>query len=652
VTIDLAAWLASKGIRPLATATVPAVQPTAGASSKPRAAAASDPVAQRRAPQRDDVLPLTLSMPIPSTSVLSLVPVVVGPVDVEEHGVWAAMAARGVRIAAVAVAWAESGVASGGLWLPASSPYAPPRDFESLSHWTGALCPEPVARLLAAGAPVISGPLVVAQQVLMRLGWPQPARWLDATTQLCTLNIDGELDEVAAWLTGAADLSAWSSLRGFTGVLMPRQPLGRAMRQALAMTRIALGVAARCGTGLGTLTEDAAWAVDQRINARGLPIDRKLIELVKNLAPTPHVVAKFAEVLAYACPDDRVRGSYRFVSQHTGRWSACEPALHNLRKTLLKPAKVQALIAALQEGRALPEGDLAELIGNLERPMFLAPPGMVFVVGDQKQAEPRGVFYFAEMLEVLEIMDRIDLYLEPSLQTALFGNAVASDHPDAGRRRTALKIVVIACGFGMGATKLNTYAMETFDFDFVKAGVDPTRAVGMYRSVFRKVQALWHALGAQSLEVVRSKKPIATAVGTFRFEDGNFLSELRSGRVITYPRAVVVPGKYGPVVEYWKGGPLRGKRVTAWGGILFQHAVTGTLRDVHAGHLIELDAAGLNPIGHTHDEAVSLVEASSGPAAVAAKGAIMSRAPAYLPGLRLRCVPHLSERLGVEGLRR
>jgi hypothetical protein len=79
--------------------------------------------------------------------------------------------------------------------------------------------------------------------------------------------------------------------------------------------------------------------------------------------------------------------------------------------------------------------------------------------------------------------------------------------------------------------------------------------------------------------------------------------------------------------------------------------VTGTLRDAHAGHLVELDAAGLNPVYHCHDEAAGLIDQDDGPAAVATMAEIMSRAPEYLPGLRLKCEPYLTRRLGVEGLR-
>lgn len=653
MSTDIASWLAAKGMRPLAATAAPVVVAPAPSPAVclPATVRRSPQAAQRQQRRPCDVLPLSLSMPIPSTTVLAFVPVVVSPVAVREHGVWVALAAPSLRVEAVAVACAEAGVVTSGLWLRPSSPYVPPTDLGSLAHWTGTACPEPVARLLAAGAPVIASPLAVAQQVLNDLDWGWPARWLDVQTQLCTVNLDGDLDEVAAWLTGTADLSAWSSLRSFNGIVRPEQPLAGAMRQAVAMTRLALGVAARCGTSVGTPAEDAAWAVHQIINARGLPIDRDLIERVQALDLAPHAVAKFGEIAAYACPDGRVRGAYRFVAQHTGRWSASEPALHNLRKTPDRTAEVQALIELVQAGER-PVGNVAELIGNLERPDFLAPLGETFVVGDQKQAEPRGVFYFAGLLPVLTLMDRIDLYLEPTLQQALFGDVVEVGHPDAKRRRTVLKIVVIACGFGMGAGKLRTYALESWGFDFSKAGVDPTRAVDVYRSVFHKVQELWRSLGSQSIEAVRSRQPISTPIGTFRWDGDDFCSQLRSGRVIRYPRAKIVDGTFGKVLEYWKGGPLRGKRVTAWGGILFQHAVTGTLRDVHASHLVALESLGLNPVGHTHDEAVCLVPAALGPAAVATMARVMCQAPAYLPGLRLRCEPYLSERLGVEGLRR
>lgn len=600
-------------------------------------------------PQRD-VLTLITAMPCPSVPVVAVQPIVVSPIDPHEHGLWPALLHPDRNIRAVAMAWAEGGVVISGVWLPEGVTL----NLGTVTCWSGTACPEPVARLLAAGAPVIASSLPLAQHSLRRLGWPEPGLWLDTGVQLAASNLGCELDEAAAWLLGATDVAAvaaWSPLRGFTGCMGADQQLADAVRQALVVTRIGLGTAARCGAGLDTPDEEAAWVADQAINARGLPFDRGLIVQVRALASSPHMVAKFNEVEVYACSDDRVRGVYGFLDQFTGRWNASRPALHNLCKMQLTVEEVQALLECVQADEK-PVGDLGELLGNLHRPMFLAPPGHVFVVGDQAQAEPRGVFYFAGLIPVLEIMDRQDLYLDPTLQKPLFGDAVAADHPDAGRRRKVLKIVVIACGFGMGAKKLMQYALESWGFDFSKAGVDPARAVGVYRHVFAKVCQIWCDLGAMSIEAVTSGRMITTPVGRFHFVDGDLLSELHSGRVIVYPRATVVKGQYGPVFEYWKGGPLRGKRGTAWGGILFQHAVTGTLRDVHAGHLVRMEDAGLNPVGHTHDEAVCLVRAEQGEAAVAAVAQIMGRAPPYLAGLRLKCAPYLSERLGIEGLRR
>jgi hypothetical protein len=671
MSTDVNAWLAQKGIKPIAAVATPTVLPSAPIQSPVQRPALAAP--QRHNRRADDALALALTMPIPSDTLLSIQPVVVSPVDATEHGSWAAISSPSMSVKAIAISLAEMGVVTSGVWLPTSSPYSPPTDLGTLIHWKGDVCPEPVSRLLAAGAPVISAPVVVAQQALFHLEWPWPARWLDVAVQMCTKNVDGEIDEVAAWLAGATDLNyiqKWSPLRDYTGIVLPRAPMVDAIRKAVAMTRLALGVASVCGTSLGSDREEAAWKADQMINARGIPIDRTLILGVQGLGQESHIIQKFSEVQLYACNDDRVRGAFRFVGQHTGRWTAQEPALHNLRKTLLETAEVQGLVETVRKGgiqwvqefydklvetlRAKDSsfpGSVGELLGNLERPMFCAPPGMVFVVGDQKQAEPRGVFYFAGLQKVLATMDERDLYLDPALQKSLFGDAVPVDHSDAKRRRNVLKIVVIACGYGMGGDMLRKYALDGWGFDFEKSGIDPANAVDAYRRVFRKVKELWYSIGTYSRDAIKHETTIKTDVGTFEFSDGDLLFHLRSGRTIVYPKATVVDGDMGKVVEYWKGGPLRGNRDTAWGGTLFQHSVTGTLRDAHAGHLVELEAAGLNPVSHCHDEAVCLVPEGDGPAAVTAMAAIMSKSPAYLPGLPLKCKPYLTRRLGVEGLR-
>lgn len=648
MSIDVQSWLNSKGLRPLPPVDLPAVAPPQVASSpKPTSAAQRS---RKSGPQ--DVLHRTTSMSFPNQPIASLIPVLISPIDAREHGIWASMTASQAHVAAVASSYVEGTSVGTGLWLPASSPYSPPADLGPMARWTGDAVPEPLDRILSVGGPVMGAPLDTARMAVGQLRWKPPLRWLDARVQLCTVNLDGEFDEVAAFLSGSTDISAWSSLKGFTGIVGPQESLAEAIRKAVAMSRLALGVAAVCGCGLETPAEEEAWTTDQVINARGLPVDRTLVQRVLSLGLATNVTTKFSDVERYLCADGRVRGTYGFRGQRSGRWNSREPALHNHRKTT-SPALAQTGITQFLAGESLSAPDVADLVGNLERPIFCAPEGMTFVVGDQKQAEPRGVFYFAGLTDVLELMDRVDLYFDATLQQALFGDAVTKDHPDAVRRRMVLKIAIIACGFGMGAERLQKHAFEGWGFDLTKAGVDPARVIQVYRGVFAEVPGLWKELDRQSVEAVGRATSVPTAVGTFTYMDGGDLSlQLRSGRAIVYPRARLVRGEYGHFVEYWRGGPVRGKWKDIWGGTFLQNAVTGTLRDVHAGHLVTLNAAGLNPIGHCHDEAVGLVPATDGMAAVQAMGQIMSTAPDYLPGLRLRCTPHLTERLGAEGLRR
>lgn len=613
-------------------------------------------------------------MPLPTQPVVAAQAILYSPTA--ERGRWAASADPAADVLAIIVGISLPSGVTYGIWTPCASTVPTPADVPGLVRWHGPMCPVEISAALQAGAAVISAELTVLQASWCRLKWKFPRQWLDASVELAMVNRSAEWPEIAAWLDGAeacslterpvivptlsAAMGRWASLKGWTGVVGARVLTAEAIRGGLALLRVDLGVLAKTEMSERTALEDRAWCYDQVVNARGLPIDRVLAEALLAMGPSlglSNPFPKIHEVLKHVGEGDRLRGAYHFRDQFTGRWGSWEPNVHNLRKPRIPARRLSVLVRLVRRGhgpallRRRPAAEAAGLLEHLERCIIAAPSGMSFLVADQGQAEPRCLFTAAGLERVVAIMDQIDLYLHPELQQQMFGDVVAVGHPDAKRRRLALKIAIIACGFGMGADKLLSYASDTFGFDLQAQGVDPSRLVAVYRETFAAVPQLWKHMGAASVAAVNSRHSVAVPLGHFEMRDKDLHLVLASGRSIVYPEARVVPDRFkGRVLGYRRGGPLRGRLETAWGGILTQNAVTGTMRDVHAGHLIEMEQQGLAPCGHTHDDVVCLVADSQAAAGINQLGVIMSRGPVWMPALRLKAEAHRTKRLGAQDL--
>jgi hypothetical protein len=675
---DLDRWLADLGMPSLPALATPAVAAPVVRAQRPTASTQGGMHLARLGSLASPAFPL----------------VAVQAVMVSQHQhVWKALSDPEAQTAALAFAWSDGSCVRLGLWTPTAVSTVVPEGLGTVERWSGANMPPVVKSLVEQGADLIAHQPAVAQAVFAANGWAS-RRWVSPTVLLAEANKGADLDEVAAWLIGVRPtpltatngstgtlptlaklgtaravqdaVAAWHELRGWTGIIGFEADVERTVTLALIVARLNLAVGATFGTVLPTTLEERGWQLDQTINTIGLPFDRTALTAAVSLAHSrlplkkgvSPVTTKLREILEYGALDDAVHGAYVYAGQHHGRWNAAEPAIHNLARPTWSRAQVRAMWRALKSGRLtrcasrIPEKVIEQVVVNLERGVFVAPPGYVFVVADQSAAEPRRVFQVTGRMDVLAVMQAGDLYTEPRLQLVLFKDVVPKGHPDWARRRLVLKVMVIACGYGMAAETLATYAKKGWHLDLTAKGVRPEAVVEAYHELFPEVRRLWSRLGSASMEAVDSSRAIDTPVGQFRRVDDNLHLVLPSGRAIIYPEAINVMGDHGPVLGYRHGGPLTGQGDTAWGGTLLCHATCGTLRDIHVHHLVTLQDEGWQVVAHTHDEVVLLVPSDLAERASERVQAVMSTAPAWAGALPLKVEPYSTERLGMKGLTR
>jgi CHC2 zinc finger/Toprim domain len=101
---------------------------------------------------------------------------------------------------------------------------------------------------------------------------------------------------------------------------------------------------------------------------------------------------------------------------------------------------------------------------------------------------------------------------------------------------------------------------------------------------------------------MRSGLPVEFNPFTFAVENDTLYMTLPSGRRLAYPQAQLRPGKFEGtrVINCERGA----SEDDIWRGLLVENAVQSISRDLLAGAMLRLDAAGFRIVLHCHDEAV------------------------------------------------
>jgi DNA polymerase len=136
-----------------------------------------------------------------------------------------------------------------------------------------------------------------------------------------------------------------------------------------------------------------------------------------------------------------------------------------------------------------------------------------------------------------------------------------------------------------------------------------------WRDLQPKIPQFWKGVERAAVDAIRRAGTTRYGRLTFRFErhrDVPFLFiDLPSNRSISYPYVTLIRNDRGyDVMSFmdnalgkWAEYQRHGKRGT-WGGTLCENAVQALSRDVLAGAMLRLKAAGYRIVSHIHDEII------------------------------------------------
>jgi DNA polymerase len=302
------------------------------------------------------------------------------------------------------------------------------------------------------------------------------------------------------------------------------------------------------------------------------------------------------QTLADSAVGGRLRGAFQFLGAgRTGRFAGRQFQPHNLPRPVVNGDQAADVLL----GGGITMVDLIydrpmDVYSSLLRSALTAPDGKLLVVSDLSSIESRLAGWVCRCKAINDIFaENRDVY------KALAARLYEKDEADVTKEeRFFAKPAALGAQYGLGWKGLRVYARDFgVDLDADTAQFQ----ISMYRNIYPEVQSSWYQLG-EAISEVLTDGGTAHACRCLWSRRGQFLvCQLPSGRGIHY---------YLPLLEDRYMG--KNQRTQQWerifthGGKVLENIIQAVAFDVLIEWLTRLDRAGVELVGHVHDEVIAL----------------------------------------------
>jgi DNA polymerase len=336
--------------------------------------------------------------------------------------------------------------------------------------------------------------------------------------------------------------------------------------------------------------------------------------------------AKLAAIAAARSRDGRVRGTFQYYgASRTGRWAGRRLQPQNLFRGSIKD--VGAALRVIRAGASAPDLDMLfedsaiGVVASCLRSTILAPFGFKLVVADLAQIEARVLAWLAGQMDALAVFRaRQDIYTATA-------NAIGSTNRQLG------KVLVLACGFGMGHVRFQQTALT---YGVVLDEWEALSAVTAWRSLNSHIVTFWWDSHRALLRVMRAGPGAAEKLGFVTFIRGNrvLLIRLPSGRHLVYRHPKIEQNEQG-FDEFTYLGSLGGNwvRLRAWPGKLAENITQAVARDVMVEAMLVLARGKVPLIATIHDELIAEVSVDQADDTLDGMLLVMRQTPGWAKGL-------------------
>ena len=362
-------------------------------------------------------------------------------------------------------------------------------------------------------------------------------------------------------------------------------------------------------------------------------IDTEALDMMKlRLQMAKSSVKKYQAAERYICTDGRAHGLFQFSgANRTQRWAGRGIQLQNLP---------QNHIATLDEARDLVKmgcfdiiaamyGNTPDILSQLIRTMLIPKLGCEFIVADFSAIEARVLAWLAGEQWRLDAFQRgEDIYCASASQ--MFGVPVVK-HGINGELRQKGKVAELACGYGGGAGAL--ISMGALDMGLKEDELPDI--ISSWREANPEIVKFWYAVEKAAVDTIKDHTDRTIGRIGFQFSANTLWIVLPSGRRLAYIKPKLQPNRFGRMAVTYEGLGSNNKwiRMETYSGKLTENITQATARDLLAEAMWRMERAGLDIVGHVHDEVI--LEVPRGQYTVDDVCSIMNQNPAWADGLPL-----------------
>ena len=362
-------------------------------------------------------------------------------------------------------------------------------------------------------------------------------------------------------------------------------------------------------------------------------IDSEALEMMRlRLQMAKSSVKKYQAADRYICLDGRAHGLFQFSgANRTQRWAGRGIQLQNLP---------QNHISTLDEARELVKlgcfdmvesiyGNTPDILSQLIRTMLIPKEGCEFIVADFSAIEARVLAWLAGEQWRMDAFKRgDDIYCASASQ--MFGVPVVK-HGINGELRQKGKVAELACGYGGAAGAL--ISMGALDM-----GLSEEELPGLiddWRTANPHIVQFWWDVEKAAMDTVKDHKERNVGRIGFQFYANTLWVVLPSGRKLAYIKPKLQPNRFGRMAMTFESLNAANKwsRGETYSGKLVENCTQSTARDLLAEAMWRMEKAGLDIVGHVHDEVI--LEVPKGKMKVEDVCSIMNQNPVWADGLVL-----------------